>query len=112
MRDPLPVVRRGNAGDPGNVVPGSQLDAVAFLVVMAEKAKAPRTQRARASRSRDGQLTNYAGFGDQYFRLKSSLVREVRAMEKQGTRLVYPTWTPEDRDRYELYLEANRLLDA
>jgi hypothetical protein len=112
-----PRPKRGRHGDPKGLRPNAALDAFALLVIMANKARDIRTTRGgkdmpRSSRSKDGQLTNYAGFGDQYFRLKSSLVREVRAMDKAGPRLAYPTWTPEDRERLRLYREATAILAA
>jgi hypothetical protein len=104
--------RKGRAGDCiGTPIP--RLDAGSLLLELATKAKTPnaRHQGRRAPRSRDGQATNYAGFGDQYFRLKSSLVRETHATHKRKAgRLVRAEQSPEDRERWELKLRADELL--
>jgi hypothetical protein len=104
------LIRKGKHGDAQGYIPKAKVDALTVLVDSARKDTPIRTERARRPRNRDGQSTNYAGFGDQYFRLKSSLVRSTGIMQKQGERLVYPERTPEDKVRAQMNAEASAVL--
>lgn len=92
------VTRKGVHGDVSGCIPKRDVKAD-VLLELATKAHAPVTQRARSPRNKDGQSTNYAGFGNHYFRLSSSLVRATNMMQKQGERLVYPERTLADKER-------------
>lgn len=104
--------KQGKAGEPKGYMPPNPVDARGILSLLADRAKTPhaRYQKKRAPRNKDGLGTNYAGFGDQYFRLKSSLVKQTRIMAKAGDRLVYPERTPEDKERLALVRAADAIL--